>query len=189
MLTSLRAIKKYALCAAMLPATALAGGTVDLSLSNDTARLGFDGARANSAMHISAAWLHDEDKGDMATVGLHVVESKPRNTNLYIGIGGNANVVHLHGIEKETGAIAVGGFFRYEFLHDVSVASYAYYAPRVLSFADTKNMVNADARLQYSVIPSARIYAGYRYVGYRLKEYEKRFKVGDGFHVGLSLDF
>lgn len=176
---------------AVLAPQAYAGGTADLSLSNDTFRLAFDATRVGSGVHINAAWLHDEDKGEMGTVGFHVVEVKPRNRNLYIGIGGNANFVHIHGIEKDTGAIAVGGFFRYALptVPDVSLAGYAYYAPKVLSFADTENMVNTDFRVQYSLIPSARAFVGYRYAGYRLEDSSKRYKIGDGLHIGLSLDF
>lgn len=169
----------------------MAGGTVDLSLSNDTFRAAFDATRVGSGVHINTAWLHDEDKGEMGTLGFHVVEAKPSNRNLYIGIGGNANFAHIHGIEKDTGAVAIGGFFRYNLgaVKDLGLAGYAYYAPKVLSFADTENMVNADFRVQYSLIPSARAFVGYRYVGYRLEDSSKRYKLGDGLHLGLTLDF
>lgn len=169
----------------------LAGGSIDLSLSNDTFRAAFDATRVGSGVHVNAAWLHDEDKGEMGTVGFHVVEAKPSNRNIYIGIGANANYVHLHGIEKNTGAIGIGGFFRYNLtsVRDLSLAGYGYYAPEVLSFADSDNMINVDFRLQYSLIPSARAFVGYRYVSYRLEDNSKRYKIGDGLHLGLTLDF
>lgn len=180
---------------AMSVSTAYAGGTIDLSLSNDTFRAGFDATRVGSGVHVNAAWLHDEDKGEMGTVGFHIVETKPRNRNIYIGIGGNVNYAHLHKVEKDTGAVGVGGFFRYQLPvnADLGVAGHLYYAPKVLSFADTENMVNTDLRLQYSLIPSARFFVGYRYVAYRLEDSnkwgKKRYKIGDGLHLGLSLDF
>lgn len=186
-----RVVMGALVASALMCSSVYAGGTIDLSLSNDTFRAAFDGTRVGSGVHLNAAWLHDEDKGEMGTVGFHVVETKPRNKNLYIGVGGNANFVHLHKIEKDTGAVAIGGFFRYNIpaAADVSVAGYVYYAPKVLSFADTENMINTDLRLQYSLIPSARAFVGYRYVGYRLEDDSKRHKIGDGLHLGLSLDF
>src|SRR5690554_2930809 len=189
-----RFIKKSALVLttmAMAIPAANAGGSVDLSLSNKSFRAGYGATAVQSGVHFDAAWLHHEDEGNMAELGFHVVEARPSSRNIYIGIGAKLHVAHLDRMDKDTGAVGVGGFFRYGLPvnPDVGIAGYIYYAPSVLSFSDTENMINSDLRLQYSVIPSARVYAGYRYVGIRLEGPSKRHKLGNGFHLGLTIDF
>ena len=176
-----------------MSSSAFAVGTLDLSLSDKMLRVGFDTIRQDSPAHFSGAWLHDSDKGEVATLGFHVVERKPRSQSLYLGVGAVAHYVKIDRLDKSTGAVAVGGFFRYSLPHieDLSIAGNFYYAPEVLAFADAKSVINTDWRVQYSIIPSARVFAGYRYVGVRMdKGYAKRtHRVGDGIHVGFSLDF
>lgn len=168
-----------------------AGGAVDLSLSNHAFRAAYGATMVQSGVHFDTAWLHHEDDGDMAELGFHVVEARPSSRNVYVGVGVKLHLAHLDKIDKDAGAVGVGGFFRYGLPvnPNVGVAGYVYYAPSVLSFSDTENMINSDLRLQYSVIPSARVYAGYRYVGIRLENSSKRHKLGNGFHLGLTIDF
>lgn len=176
---------------AMTLSVAQAGGAVDLSLSNKAFRAAYGATMSQSGVHFDAAWLHHEDDGDMAELGFHVVEARPSSRNVYIGVGAKLHLAHLDRMDKDTGAVGVGGFFRYGLPvnPDVGIAGYIYYAPSVLSFSETENMINSDLRLQYSVIPSARVYAGYRYVGIRLEDGSKRHKLGNGFHLGLTIDF
>lgn len=177
-------------CAIIVPA-AQAGGAVDLSLSNKAFRAGYGATMSQSGVHFDTSWLHHEEEGDMGELGFHVVEARPSSRNVYVGVGVKLHYAHLDKIKKDTGAVGVGGFFRYSLPvnPNVGVAGYMYYAPSVLSFSDTENMINSDLRLQYSVIPSARVYAGYRYVGIRLEGSSKRHKLGNGLHLGLTIDF
>lgn len=189
-----RFIKNTALILSVVAMTlpvAQAGGAVDLSLSNKAFRAAYGATMSQSGVHFDAAWLHHEDDGDMAELGFHVVEARPSSRNVYIGVGAKLHLAHLDKMDKDTGAVGVGGFFRYGLPvnPDVGIAGYIYYAPSVLSFSETENMINSDLRLQYSVIPSARVYAGYRYVGIRLEDGSKRHKLGNGFHLGLTIDF
>merc|ERR1712169_56653 len=73
---------------AMVPA-ANAGGSLDISLSDDVARIGYDATQMGSGIHISLAGLYDDDKGEMVSAGLHVVDVRPSTSNLYIGVGAN----------------------------------------------------------------------------------------------------
>ena len=45
---------------AMVPA-ANAGGSLDISLSDDVARIGYDATQMGSGIHISLAGLYDDD--------------------------------------------------------------------------------------------------------------------------------
>ncbi len=166
-----------------------AGGSLDLSLADDAVRVAWDATRAGSGMHVNLAWLHHEEEGDLVSGGLHVVDVRPSKRNLYIGVGAKLQAFNTD--DYDGAAVGVGGFFRYAFPanRDVSLAGYGYYAPPVLSFSDAENMVNMDLRLQYSLIPTARIYAGYRYVSISLENVSKRYELGDGLHAGLTIDF
>ncbi|MBQ0730902.1 MAG: hypothetical protein KBT75_09390, partial [Oleispira antarctica] len=50
----------------------LAGGSIDLSLANDSARLAYDATKVGSGLHISASIMHHEDDGDLLALGMHV---------------------------------------------------------------------------------------------------------------------
>ncbi|MAD46872.1 MAG: hypothetical protein CMI02_11115 [Oceanospirillaceae bacterium] len=179
---------------AMAPA-ANAGGSLDISLSDDVARLGYDATQMGSGLHVSLAGLYDDDKGEMLSAGLHVVDVRPSTSNLYIGVGAKLFAYSTDRSDRYDDysglALGVGGFFRYSFASapDVSLAGHAYYAPPVISFADTDNMIVSDLRLQFSLLPTARVYAGYRYNGIRLEDVDNRYKLGDGAHLGLTIDF
>jgi len=178
-----------------LAPAAMAGGSLDISLSDDVVRLGYDATQMGSGLHVSLAGLHDADKGDMISAGLHVVDVRPSTSNLYIGVGAKIFAYSTdsadHYDDYSGAAMGVGGFFRYSIpaAPDVSVAGYAYYAPSVISFGDTENMVVSDLRLQFALLPTARIYAGYRYNGISLDNVDRRYKLGDGAHLGLTIDF
>lgn len=176
---------------ASMACSAQAGGSLDVSLSNEAFRVGYDATHARSNLHLGASWLHHMDEGDMAALGLHVVDTRPGARNVYVGVGLMAHAAHLDLIDEDAGGVGVGAFWRYAIPanRDFSFAGYAYYAPTVLAFSDTKNLINTDFRLQYSLIPSARVYAGYRYVSFKLENYRKRYELADGFHGGISLDF
>ncbi|GGY43483.1 hypothetical protein GCM10011297_15380 [Bacterioplanes sanyensis] len=184
-----RSSRLAALLLLLSPLAAQAGGSLDLSLSDHTARLAYDATQMGSGLHIGAAFQHDADDGNMLTLGLHAVDARQNSSNLYIGLGMNAYLYDGH--DDDGAALGVGGFFRYRFpaQPDVSVAAYGYYAPPVVSFSETENMIDSDVRLQYAIIPTARAYVGYRYTGIRIEDVDDRLELGEGFHFGFKFDF
>lgn len=190
-------MKGTAVAVAMLAAAsgANAGGALDISLADEAVRVAWDAAQAGSGMHVNLSAMHHMDEGDVIGAGIHAVDIRNRNPNLYIGIGAKAFgfVTNEDRIGEEyTGAaLGIGGFFRYNLpvQPDVSFAAYAYYAPPVVSFGDADNFVNSDWRVQYALIPSARVYGGYRYNSIKLENVRDRYELGEGWHLGLTLDF
>jgi hypothetical protein len=167
----------------------LAGGSIDLSLANDSARLEYDAAKVGSGLHISASAMHHEEDGDLISLGVHVVDVREPNSPLYIGVGGR-----LFGFKDgdvDGGALGVGGFYRFQIpsVPSLSTAGYLYYAPKVVSFAATENLVDADVRIQYALLPTARVYMGYRYSGFKIEDNKKVFMLEEGIHFGLKVDF
>lgn len=185
--------KKMTAAALLVAATgANAGGSLDLSLSDEVVRAAYDATKVGSGLHVSLDVLHHTDDGDMASVGAHVVDVRNSDSNLYIGVGGKVYSFATRGAKDYSGGgIGLGGFFRYRLpqLQEVSIAGYAYYAPPVVSISDAENLVDTDIRVQYSLIPTARVYVGYRYTGIRLEDVKDRFELGDGAHLGLKIDF
>jgi hypothetical protein len=166
-----------------------AGGSIDLSLANDSARLEYDAAKVGSGLHVSASAMHHEEDGDLISLGLHVVDVREPNSPLYLGVGGR--VFGFKDGDVDGGAIGVGGFFRYQIpkVTGLSTAGYLYYAPRVVSFGETDNLTDADIRIQYSLLPTARVYMGYRYSSFKIEDISKSFMLEEGIHFGLKVDF
>ena len=184
------AVARLVSLSAMLASpAALAGGSLDISLADDSARIGWDAARMDTGLHLNAALLHETDEGDMLNAGVHVVDVRNRQSDLYIGAG--ANLYGFTNDDYNGGAIGVGGFFRYNFPfnRNFGMSGHAYYAPPVVSFAEIENMFDADITLQYNLIPSAHLYTGFRMASLKLEERGGRFKLGEGLHFGLRLDF
>lgn len=167
----------------------LAGGSIDLSLANDSARLEYDATKVGSGLHVSASIMHHEDDGDLLSLGLHVVDVREPNSPLYIGVGGR--IFGFKNGDVDGGALGVGGFFRYQIpqVPSLSAAGYMYYAPSVVSFDNTENIADADLRIQYGLLPTARVYMGYRYSRYKLEGVSKVFMLEEGVHLGLKVDF
>ena len=170
-------------------ATASAGGALDLNLSDKAVRIAYDGAQRNNGLHLNLSALHHTDDGDMVGAGVHVVNVREPNSPLYLGVG--AKVFGFTTDDYDGGALSLGGLFRYTLPMnpDVSLAGYAYYAPNVVSFGDAENLFNSDWRVQYAIIPNARIYTGYRYNSISIEDVDDNYEFADTFHVGLTLDF
>lgn len=186
-------LKKMAAATLLVTAAGVnAGGSLDLSLSNEVVRAAYDATKVGSGLHVSADVLHHTDDGDIASLGVHVVDVRNSDSDLYIGVGGKLYGFATRGAEDYTGGgLGLGGFFRYRLpqLQEISIAGYAYYAPPVVSISDAENLTDTDIRVQYSLIPTARVYVGYRYTGIRLEDVKDRLELGDGVHLGLKIDF
>lgn len=167
----------------------MAGGSIDLSLSNDSARLEYDATKVGSGLHVSAGIQHHEEDGELISLGLHVVDVRTPNSPLYLGVG--AKVFGFQNDYVDGVALGVGGFFRYQIpqVPGLSTAGYAYYAPNVVSYDATESLTDADIRIQYGLLPTARIYMGYRYSSVDIDGYKKTFKLEEGIHFGLKVDF
>lgn len=195
----MKVIKKVAVVlGAISSMSAYSGGSVDLSLSNDAVRLGYDAAMVDSGAHFNVNGLHHIDDGDMAAVGFHVVGQRDASSPFYVGLGGQIMASQYNHKEKDKDnkkyfsvGLGIGGFMRYNFpFHEpLGISTHVYYSPRVITFADSKSMLDADIKIQYSVIPSAHAYVGYRYNATELEKLKDWSVIDDGLHVGVRLNF
>ena len=54
---------------AAITSPAMAGGSLDISLADTTARVGWDATRMDTGMHLNLAALHESDQGDIISGG------------------------------------------------------------------------------------------------------------------------
>lgn len=144
--------------------SALAGGTVDLSLNNDSVRFEYDATKIGSGLHVSAGVLHHVEDGDVLSVGLNAVDVNDQKRSIFVGVGVKLFAYFANG--DNSGALGVGGFFRYEdpALNGFGLGGQLYYAPRVTAISHTESFIETDFRVQYRIVPTARLYIGYRFV-------------------------
>jgi len=164
-----------------------AGGSLDLSINNETAALEYDATRMGSPLHVSAGFLHHEEDGNLATLGLNAVDVRTAQSPLKIGIGGKLYAYFAE--EEEGGALAIGGFARYmpPELNGLGLGAHMYYAPSVLSFDSTENLVDVGLRVEYRLLPTALVYVGYRFV--EANEEALDVEIVKAGHFGLRIDF
>jgi hypothetical protein len=179
-------------CSSLLLAASMsanAGGSLDISLASDSARLEYDATKVGSGLHIAASIQHHEDDGQLGALGLHVVDVREPNSPLYLGVGGR--VFGYVTDDYDGAALGLGGFFRYNIpqTQGISLAGYVYYAPSVVSFGDTDSLLDSDIRIQYALLPTARIYAGFRNSKVNVDQVKKDIMLEHGLHFGLKVDF
>lgn len=179
-------------CSSLLLATSMnaaAGGSLDISLASDSARLEYDATKVGSGLHIGASIQHHEDDGQLGALGLHVVDVREPNSPLYLGAGGR--IFGFVTDDYDGAALGLGGFFRYNIpqTQGISLAGYVYYAPSVVSFGDTDSLLDSDIRIQYALLPTARVYAGFRNSKVNVDQVKKDIMLEHGLHFGLKVDF
>lgn len=166
-----------------------AGGSLDLSINNETAGLEYDATKMGSPLHVSAGFLHHEDDGDLLSLGLNTVDVKSKNSPLKIGVGGKL-LTYFSG-DEEGGALAIGAFARYmpAELNGLGFSGHAYYSPSVLSFDTTENMIDLNARVEYKLLPTAMVYLGYRFVEASEEKLSQDIEIVKAGHFGLRINF
>lgn len=170
-----------------LSASAMAGGSLNLSINDNLAGLEYDATRMGTPLHVSAGFVHHEQDGNVLNLGLNAVDVRSPNSPLRIGIGGKAYAYFTD--FSDSGAVAIGGFIDYapSELRGLSFGGHAYYSPSVLSFDDTENLVDFGADVGYRLLPTAKIYLGYRFIEAR-EEIVDIEVVKEGV-FGLQIDF
>ncbi len=170
-----------------LSAPVFAGGSLDLSVNNDTASLEYDATRMGTPLHISSGILHHEEDGNMLTVGVNAVDVRNPGSPFKIGVGGK--LYSYFNDYSDSGALGIGGFVRFAptELAGLGIAGHAYYAPSVLSFHTTENLVDLGLRIEYRLLPTALVYLGYRFV--EATDNDVDLEITKAGHLGLRINF
>lgn len=182
------------LCVLLLTAMgATHADSLDLNLNNDAVRLTFSWDARDDKLSFDAGWLHHQDTGNVAHVGLHLVDFAASGPSApEVGIGGRLFYVDADTSPSSSqgGALGVGGFFRYAFpqANRFGIRGQLYFAPDVVAFGDTETYFEAGLGFSYNVLRDADVYLGYRYVKAEFTG-APDLSMDTGLHIGLRLSF
>lgn len=180
---------KHGLLAAVvsLPLTALAGGSVDIALSDKSVRLEHEAVRVGSGAHITTGLLYSEENQSYAfSAGFNAVDATLSNSDLIGGLGFKG---FLFDAMEPGFAVGVGGFLRWQpdFMNGLGTEANLYYAPDILSFNDVTAFHEIIARVTYKVLPQGRVFVGWHDVsGYYNGT---QATVDETFHVGFRINY
>lgn len=171
--------------AAMLLVSASANAiSISGQAGKDYTNLGFGFGTETSGLAASGNWMHNDDDGDVAGVGLGL--------NIPVGpllatVGGKG--VYTNPNDGDEGyAAAVGGGLQWKIGDSLRLFGEYYYSPDSLSSGiQSYEEANAGARL--TIMRPLSIEAGYRYLNLAGKDGNRDNAIADGPYVGVNASF
>ncbi len=161
----------------------------DLNLHDDALRLTYStGMNGMRGLSVDGGILYQEDTANLYHVGLSVSGENWSKAGVFdISIGGRA----IYSSPEHVGdaaAVGLGGRVRFSPAHRVGIGGHLYYAPNILSFADSERYVEMGVRLDYQLLPQAFVYVGWRSVEIRFENHGD-VELDESGHVGMKLLF
>nr|WP_318384128.1 YfaZ family outer membrane protein [uncultured Enterobacter sp.] len=150
----------------------------------DYTNIGVGFGTETSGLALSGNWAHNDDRGDIAGLGLGL--------NIPLGpflatVGGKG--VYLNPNEGDEGyAAAVGGGLQWQIGESFRLFGEYYYSPDSLS-SGVQDYAEANAGARLSLFRPLSIEAGYRYIGLAGKDGNRDSNVADGPYVGVNASF
>lgn len=171
---------------------AWASRSLDVSLSNDTARLELErslkGSPLGRGLVRGAVFFTDGDE-QLLSLGLHVRgEAGSRSPGLFAGLGLDGHLGSLRG--KGVAALSLAGALDYfpPPVPRLHLGLRVGYAPKILSFIKADGLLEGTARVGYELLQDAFVYLEYRRLEVGLERAPDRVP-DDGGHVGLRFGF
>jgi hypothetical protein len=183
-------IASLALAMAGMWAQVASAATLDVNLSDDTARLAYAFPVTDTGLMADFAVLHHDTGGDLFSAGLHLVDDAAGGTEPFtVGLGGRLYAVDTDGGPSGS-MLAIGAWGRYvvpQYNRFVIGAS-LHYAPSVISFGDADGLLELSLRGEYRVLKRASVGLGWRRseVDFDLVG---SVKVESGAHLSLNIEF
>ncbi len=163
-------------------------------ISRDTAQLGVvldTGAVGGpGGADFSAAAFYNDSSDWLFSLGLKASGRPAGNQPMVFGVGAKAYLGMIDKPDSNFQSLALGGDVRHVIPANmpVSLGLEGYYAPRVTSFSDGRELLDLGARIEVEVTPGAAGFLGYRYIQADLNQ-KKRYRMDDNVHFGVRLDF
>lgn len=138
----------------------------------------------SSGLAVTANYAHNDDKGDVAGLGL--------GFNVPLGpfmgtVGGKG--LYLNPKDGDEGyAVAVGGGLKLPVSDSFSIFGNYYYSPDSLS-SGVKDYQEASAGVNWTIMRPVTLTGGYRYIGLKGKNGDRDKSIADGPYVGVSASF
>ncbi|MCJ8312790.1 MAG: hypothetical protein HRU38_11275 [Saccharospirillaceae bacterium] len=168
----------------------LAGGSIDLSVSQQALRFEHDAIRVDSEIHFTVGGIYNKPNGSyLISTSFNVVDQTSLNRELIGAIGLKGYVYH---IEESAFSVGLGGFFRYRptGFSGFGLEGLFYYSPMMMTFNKTKSMHELVARLNYRIHNRARIFVGYNHISATFSDSTVGVQdIDNTFNVGFRLNY
>lgn len=164
---------------------------LDLNLNDDAARLTYRHPVESRRLEVDGSWLHHQDNGDVASVGLHLAGNAGTEQNpVNAGIGGRVYFLDADKASVDGGVLAVGGFVRWKLpqANRVGIGGHLYFGPDVIAFGDAEQYFEAAVYVSYDILREAEAYIGLRNVKADFED-APEVTFDTGMHVGIRLRF
>ncbi len=140
-------------------------------------------------MHVEAGYLYHEGGRNLAHLDFHAQDvSSFQGQRTHVGIGFRT----IGYLEHDTDGLGIGlgGFGEIEInqVPGLSLSAAGHYAPSILTFSDTDSFTWLETSMNYSVMPSADVQLGYRYVEVGFEDGKDRTAESAGF-LGVRFNF
>jgi hypothetical protein len=142
--------------------SAMAAGSVDLNLSNDTIEAKYQGPAGAADWTVGGLYNRDEKNWDLNLGVLATGDTGAGGSRIEGGVGGKVYTAHV--ADSDVGALALGGQVRwFPGNGSFAIGGYAFYAPKVVTFLDGTKFYDTGARAEVEVIRNSFVYVGYRW--------------------------
>lgn len=168
--------------------------SLDFNISGESAQIKYAtlvGATNYGRTELGFGFLYHEDKNYLGEISLLVIdEAGSKSPGLELGVGTKFYYAYSDVPDLSVSAIGLGGQLRYRHAKAPRIIYGAgvFYAPGIVTFQDGDQLLEADARIEYEILPTANIYAGYRYIETEIKN-RSDIKIDDNFIIGLRFKF
>ena len=165
--------------------------SADVSIGEDSARFEFGSyvsGLAQGRTQSEIGLLYNTDEDNVFHAGMHVYDIAGTKTpGLQLGIGGRVYAGDV--INDNVIALGLGAevLYRPDTANRLGFGASVHYAPDVVSFVDCKRYLESALKVEYSLLPKANVYLGYRRVSGKTDS--GKFTADDGAHVGVNIQF
>lgn len=167
----------------------MAGGSMDIALTNYSLRFEHDATRVGTGAHLTAGLLYNDQNGYAVSGSFNAVDAGGGRPDMVGGLGFKA-FIYRHLDADPAVSLAVGGFVRYnpDTWNGMGVDGIFYFSPDVLSFNKTGFFYESAVRLTYKVMPQARVFIGYQDVSVDYDDIGSR-AIDKGFNIGFRVNY
>ncbi len=165
--------------------------TVDVALSDESARFAlssFVGGFSEGRTIMSSSLFYNTENDGVVSAGLHMIDVVGSKTpGLQVGVGFQAYYSHL--TDHDGIALALGGVISYRApqLQRVNFVIHGHHAPSITSYMDSERLSEYGVSIEYSLLPQADIYIGYRKI--EVDDQGLTLEMDDSGHIGLRITF
>ncbi len=174
-----------------LASPALAG-SLELGLNDDSVQIQINqtlqGDGYGSSEGTVRLLYNDPHDTLLGSVGYNVLGELGNVPGLKFGIGGQFYAADAH--DRDVLALGLGALVRYlpPAFGGVDVATQVFYAPNIISFADSDRLLESSISLGYQLMPRARVFVGYRSLRVDFDDSKYR-SVDSGVVLGARVSF